>query len=298
MRCHKPYVGRLAAFPCGRCAGCLSDRRRTWAGRLMLEALAHGEKAFVTLTYRDERKGESLSIKDVQDWLKRLRKLVHPRRIRYFAVGEYGDRSGRAHYHAILFGYPSCRGFPVRLKDGVRLCECGPCQGIRRTWGQGHVMVSAFNDRRAMYICGYVLKKMTDRRDPRLFGREPEFARMSLRPGIGALACDLLVKELAGRTVPPGVEWGGRQLPLGRYLRRKVAMELCNGSEVLLPKVLGLTKWFERQKRAVSVLRAYSRAVEKPVGEVLREALGLPKELVVVPEVTVIHRPTITTEVI
>lgn len=79
---------------------------------------------------------------------------------------------------------------------------------------------------------------MTKNDDPRLLGRAPEFARMSLRPGIGALA----VSDIAGTVrqndlapdgiVPTALQHGRNILPLGRYLRRKLrlALGLLEGS--------------------------------------------------------------------
>lgn len=70
---------------------------------------------------------------------------------------------------------------------------------------------------------------MTSKDDPRLAGRHPEFARMSLRPGIGAdalhdVASALLEFNLEDRMadVPSALRHGGRLLPLGRYLRMKL----------------------------------------------------------------------------
>jgi hypothetical protein len=37
-----------------------------------------------------------------------LRKKISPLKIRFFHCGEYGDKTRRPHYHALIFGY----GFP------------------------------------------------------------------------------------------------------------------------------------------------------------------------------------------
>lgn len=70
---------------------------------------------------------------------------------------------------------------------------------------------------------------MTRRDDPRLELREPEFARMSLRPGIGAdfmheVASTWLNFNLENTQadVPSALRHGSRNLPLGRYLRRRL----------------------------------------------------------------------------
>lgn len=73
------------------------------------------------------------------------------------------------------------------------------------------------------------MKKMTTTDDRRLKGRLPEFARMSLRPGIGLgmaheIASTLLQHRLDERMidVPLSLQHGRSKWPLGRYLRRKL----------------------------------------------------------------------------
>lgn len=79
------------------------------------------------------------------------------------------------------------------------------------------------------YVAGYVTKKMTKKDDPRLEGRHPEFARMSLRPGIGYgmlfdVASTILEHNLEVQMVdvPMVLQHGKIQYPLGRYLRRNL----------------------------------------------------------------------------
>lgn len=70
---------------------------------------------------------------------------------------------------------------------------------------------------------------MTRRDDVRLNGREPEFSRMSLRPGIGhdfmhEVASAFLQFDLdkTESDVPVTLRHGASQLPLGRYLTRNL----------------------------------------------------------------------------
>lgn len=70
---------------------------------------------------------------------------------------------------------------------------------------------------------------MTRTDDPRLFGREPEFCRMSNRPGIGADAMHEVASQLmrfnldeTQADVPSALRHGSRELPLGRYLTRRL----------------------------------------------------------------------------
>lgn len=187
----------------------------------MLESYKHAKCAFVTLTYNEENlpNGETLKPKDLQDFLKRLRKALDPQRIRYFGCGEYGEISNRPHYHLAIFG--------VGPEDA---------ESIDQAWGRGYSLTGDLTHDSAQYIAGYVAKKMTSPDDPRLGGRYPEFARMSLKPGIGATCvsdiadtlttpqgCDALAEV---GDVPHHLLLERKQIPLGKYLRGKLREKL------------------------------------------------------------------------
>lgn len=97
-----PDAARLQ-LPCGTCIGCRTTRAQHWALRCYLESLQHKHTCVTTLTYDDAHLPPTLQKRDFQLWLKRLRKL-NASRIRYYACGEYGEKFGRPHYHAIVFG--------------------------------------------------------------------------------------------------------------------------------------------------------------------------------------------------
>lgn len=234
----------------------------------MLEALDHGEKncSFVTLTYADMPVDRSVSPAELQLWLKRLRKRVSPRRIRYFGVGEYGDQSWRPHYHAAVFGLGPCEtGGMCTLEH-----SCAPCSDVRQTWGLGHVKVAPLTMASAQYVAGYVTKKMTDNRDVRLDGRFPEFARMSLRPGIGAGALDNVASELMRYgldrrgDVPGQLRFGATLLPLGRYLRGRL--------RILVGKDGGAPDFaLQEGAEKLRLVRAFAFANDRSVGSVFEE---------------------------
>lgn len=192
----------------------------------MLEATQHENNSFITLTYSDDQlpADGSVSPRELSLFLKRVRK-AYAHKIRYFACGEYGGKSGRPHYHIAIFGYPSCeRGRTAPLRNGK--C-CGACDTIMDTWGKGKIDVAALETGSAAYIAGYVSKKYSSQSRPR--GAAPEFTRMSLRPGLGLgvmhdLASTLMQYDLEKEMVdvPLSLQHGRSQLPLGRYLRRKL----------------------------------------------------------------------------
>lgn len=193
--------------------------------------MAHGDASFVTLTYDPQHvpADGSLSPEDLQLWLKRLRKRMVGTPLRFFGVGEYGERTFRPHYHVILFGMRDCPRGGVKLHDAQRECSCFSCSIVRDTWGKGHISVGSVTLQSAGYVAGYCVKKLTDRRDTRLKGRHPEFARMSRRPGIGVPALAALAETLVESgwnerlvDVPVGYMMGEKLYPYGRYLRRNL----------------------------------------------------------------------------
>lgn len=196
----------------------------------MLEAMQYPHNSFVTLTYDDEHlpEGNTLVPKHFQDWLKRFRKSLAPHPIRYYGVGEYGDQSERPHFHVAVFNYETCRFGRTDKRYPARDC-CESCMRVHNSWGNGRILQGTLEFSSAQYIAGYVTKKMTAKDDPRLNGRHPEFARMSLRPGIGADALHEVASslmefslEVSQADVPSGLRHGGRIFPLGRYMRRRL----------------------------------------------------------------------------
>lgn len=225
MICENPKSGKGGLWSCGQCLPCRFNKRRLWAHRIELECQMHEENTFATLTYSDEMLpiGGTLEPAHLRDFLKRLREYTGYRKFRYFAVGEYGGQTFRPHYHLALFGFGGCEWKQTRKKPEC----CRVCSDVRRIWGFGNVYLGTM-EKAASYICGYVVKKMTRLDDPRLMGRYPEFARMSLKPGIGAFAMDHVASDMMQSNVKDAVDvtsisYGGSTVkPLGSYLSRRL----------------------------------------------------------------------------
>lgn len=225
--CKTPFRVGVEEFGCGQCMPCLTNRRRLWQGRIMLEREQHDASCFVTLTFRKEAYPADLSpgnLKRIfQRFLKRLRAAIEPARVRYYAVGELGGITGRAHYHMALFGLLPLdhKGLASRVPCGCVLC---------RSWSLGGVHVGLVEAESAGYLVGYITDKS-----------KALFALMSRKPGIGAASADDIARFYAGsargaRILASGgdvgnvVRRGGKMWPLGRYLRNRmreaVGMEL------------------------------------------------------------------------
>lgn len=205
MECQKPrYLSKVdMVVPCGSCAFCTATRRSDWALRLHYEGRQHLTKKFVTLTYADAHlhfKGgvSQLDKRDLQLWFKRVRKTGV--KVRYYAVGEYGSKTYRPHYHVLLFG---------EVSDEV----------LRASWPLGHVHIGTVTEASIMYCLGYIINgkgwKMRTR-------RVAPFALMSRRPGLGHsyLTPAMIEWHRSGRKNYAILDGGKRHLP--RYYKVKI----------------------------------------------------------------------------
>lgn len=172
-------------IPCGGCIGCRLDRAREWSIRCLHEAKMHDANSFITLTYSEENvpKDGSLDYTHFQKFIRSFRKTIGP--IRFFMCGEYGDNTLRPHYHAILFGYQ----FPDLKYWGTSPAghKIYRSEQLEKLWKWGNSTVGQVTRQSAGYVARYCMKKITgDAAEEHYKGRTPEFARMSLKPGIGA----------------------------------------------------------------------------------------------------------------
>lgn len=129
-------------------------------------------------------------------------------------------------------------------------------------------MVASLSYKSAAYVASYTVKKMTSRSDVRLKGRHPEFARMSLRPGIGAsamhdVASVILQYNLENREVPQFLNHGGRAFPLGRYLRKNLR-RFVGQDENQVSDISAL-------RAKMQLLRRYAWEAQKSVAEAFVE---------------------------
>lgn len=192
-------------IPCGQCIGCRLDYSSQWASRCMLEMKDHEHNCFLTLTYDDdhlhdvwscrlsdrtEQLPNTLDKKDLQGFWKRLRERTGEK-CRYYACGEYGDQSGRSHYHAVVFGFdPRCSDYFDDIKlysstdQGYNLYES---EKLNKIWRNGRVIIADASWESCAYVARYVMKKMKGLGSS-VYNElmiEPEFVTMSRRPGIG-----------------------------------------------------------------------------------------------------------------
>lgn len=251
----------------------------------MLESLTHSTNCFLTLTYSNEslpftgdtgKEVATLRPKDLQLWLKRFREAISPLKMRFYAVGEYGDRSFRPHYHVCLFGVVGCARGRTKRAVGTNLPDwencCPQCKLVGETWGHGLIEIGELNPHSAAYLAEYTVKKMTRSDDARLGGRHPEFARMSLRPGIGADSCWQLASDMMRfnldellSDVPHQLQHGKMKFPLGRYLRMRVRRYL--GKEEKTPEHV-----IQKMEEEMRPVREAAFNASRPLSQAIVEA--------------------------
>ncbi|QCQ84921.1 replication initiator protein [Blackfly microvirus SF02] len=239
---------KLIKLPCGRCIGCKLDRSKTWAIRLMHEAQLHECKAFITLTIDDARaenhaheRTKTLIKKDLQLFTKRLRedeRYKNPSsKIKYYAVGEYGEKLGRPHYHIALYGTEFGDD-----RNQWRTDESGPIyrsSRLERLWPYGNSEIGTLTFKSAAYIARYITKKLTPGRTDEskeayhakytAEGKIPEFSMIS-----NGLGKDWLTKYKTDVYPHDYVLMEGKQLKPPRYYDQ--LLELWDAEQLELVK--------------------------------------------------------------
>lgn len=193
-------VGLL--LPCGSCVGCQISRAREWAIRCSLEEQLHPVSSFVTLTYHDKYLPPTLSRPDLSRFVRYMRRRVGS--FRFFGCGEYGERTHRPHYHAILFG-------------------TADHEAAQRAWAKGFVTMDRVTPARISYVAGYCAKKLgfyrpkgeeIDFSTGEIYEHQPPFLQMSRRPGIGG---DF---RRYWRSWRRSAIWQNRPFPVPRFLHQ------------------------------------------------------------------------------
>lgn len=204
---------------CGQCVGCRLERSRQWAMRCMHEAQMHKQNSFITLTFNDpalwaRKNPKSLDVTDFQKFMKRLRKILSPKKIRFYHCGEYGEKSQRPHYHACIFGedFSEDRVLYKTTAQGHRLYTSTT---LNKAWTDpitkmplGYAIIGDLTFESAAYTARYIMKKQSGKGDyykedgtyvpsPETYYQDldpetgeitdlqPEYNTMSRNPGIG-----------------------------------------------------------------------------------------------------------------
>lgn len=162
------------AFPCRKCLPCRLNIAREKALRAYHESQTCGDSIFLTLTYNDENlKSPKLQYLDFQLFMKSLRELrtrnvtdpdlKKQLRINYIVTGEYGDKTKRPHWHALIFNYKPADAKLWRQTDrGDREYKS---KEIDQLWKRGNALFGDVTIDSANYVARYAAKKLVHGHD-------------------------------------------------------------------------------------------------------------------------------------
>lgn len=193
------YKSPLIKVPCGKCAACIKNKRNEWVFRLTKMQECASTSYFVTLTYDDEHLvrtdndmflNPTLVPEHVEEFMHKLinkgqsiwtneqkvtgmpykERRKNRLKIKYFLVGEYGDKFDRPHYHFVIFDFP-----------GDRECITHCCQDL---WQKQSTIIDVRYASGALinYLTKYMIKD-TDV-DYESLRVHPPFRRMSKGLGL------------------------------------------------------------------------------------------------------------------
>lgn len=219
---------------CKQCMPCRINKKREWTGKILLEALhSPNSSSFITLTYNEEHYPEdgSLRKEDTSAYLNRLRDKSNLGAFRYFCVGEYGEKTGRAHYHMAIFNAP-----PEIYEDAFRDAWHTGGKDKSKRESLGFVHCGEITRASSSYISGYTTKKLTQADNPRLDGKNPEYATFSKNPPLGYAGMNHIYDLMHTRSgaaalaeykdVPNGFTLDGKTYPFSNYWRKWLRAEM------------------------------------------------------------------------
>lgn len=148
--CMMPFTTTAGdVVPCGKCHNCHIRRVSQWSFRLSVAEKHSISSWFITLTYDTKevpitKQGfMSLQYKDVQKFLKKLRKRNN-HKLLYYVVGEYGKKRNRPHYHMLLFNLENP-------------------EYVIKEWTKGEVFFGSITDGSIGYVLKYMHKSTKSR---------------------------------------------------------------------------------------------------------------------------------------
>lgn len=203
--------GEEITLPCGQCILCRLNKASQMAIRMVHEQTLHDHSEFLTLTYDDDHLPEDYALRpeDMTAFFKRLRQQLvrdEKEKIRYVYSGEYGEKGGRPHYHAIVFGLETPEKESIKSNNRGDLLY--QSEWMDNIWRNGQVIIGNVTERSCRYVASYTIKdaKTQSYKDDwaaihpitgKVINQRPRpFARYSNKPGIGKEWWDKWKKDL------------------------------------------------------------------------------------------------------
>ena len=245
--------GDQVVVRCGVCKECRQRRQSLWVGRMLLEQREHQAMHFLTLTY-SEQHVVSLEdgYRDVQLFLKKLRKRLKEHRFRFFCCGELGSQYQRPHWHLVLFTeLQQLRALPG--KDGVTWETLGlpppkfvrPVDLVTELWGRGYTKTERIiDDTKLRYVTKYMVK-------------DPTRARFSYSQALGAARAFKMGRQVGKYTnqAPLYLKLASRSYPIAGSTRRAFEQGIVSAGTILPPKGTSIDRAIRNQRRAEAAER-------------------------------------------
>lgn len=198
--------------PCGKCLPCLQRKRSHWSLRLYWELQRAHNSTFLTLTYNDKYlpKDKKLNKKHLQNYFKRVR--TKEPKLKYYAVGEYGSKAKRPHYHAIVYNAD-----PTTLLDKWRKYKGNFKDKEKRYEEIGRISCDPVNEATIHYVTKYIVDESNIKKDNRPFS----ICSDELGANYAEIAGDYHRNNHTFITVRKG----GEKNSIPRYIREKIYNE-------------------------------------------------------------------------
>ena len=208
--------------------------------------------------------------------MKRLRKHFAPQTIRFFHCGEYGDLNSRPHYHAICFN--------LDFEDKIQFKKerdhiIYSSETLDEIWGLGYSTIGACTFETAAYCARYVMKKISGDKAQQhyewtnpetgvIYDRQPEYATMSRRPGLGQGWYDAFQSDIYPSD---NVVHNGRKFKVPRYYDKRLelsdsrALKTLKGKRIKASKNTAVNSTPERLKVRETVQIARMRSHKREI---------------------------------
>lgn len=203
--------------PCRKCVNCRIARSREWAIRCLNETVTCGASCFITLTYEDLYVpfGGTLRRDEVRKFMKRLRRRISPKKVKFYGCGEYGEKNNRPHYHLLVFGWEP----PF---DDLDFSHKPPSSSIlKELWPYGFNTVGTVTYDSARYCADYIFKAHLGKSESKFERAGVERPFQIWSRGIGL---DYFEHNFE-RLFNDGVVFQGKSIGLPAYYKKKLNMD-------------------------------------------------------------------------
>ena len=176
---------------------------------------------FITLTYDDDNLPYGLCHDHFAGFMKRLRDRDGTPDVKIHVAGEYGEKSGREHFHFLVYNH--------RFK----------IEEIEESWGKGFVYDGTLTPESMKYVSGYINKKGYDP----CSGKRPPYGRTSCNLPDGLSPEDIQYMCKTGK-----IKYNGRKFNVPRNWRNryKTIWDFFSEDREKLSKNKDIKSWDKR----------------------------------------------------